>query len=108
MRPCLSFVLVFVPVAPKMIRVFVSFSLMPFIIFVLFCSISLSLDVNGSRVPEQALAPPPRDRTCLHFCPEKTFAFSSLVGSHRIAPTRAARRSQQLISVCLVLFLQVN
>ena len=35
----------------------------------------------------RALLPLPHYGACLHFCREKTSAFSSLVDSHRISPT---------------------
>ena len=56
---------------------------------------------------KQVLFPPPHYGPCLHFYHDKTLSLSSLVDSHRIAPTPAARRSQQLIPLILY-FRQIN
>ena len=55
-------------------------------------------------------SPPPRSHcgTYLHFYREKVPAISSLVDSHLIVPTHAARRSQQLVPSVFISFLQIN
>ena len=63
-----------------------------------FLSASPSLDVTQiPGVTKHALLPPPHYGTRLRFYREETPAISSHVDSHRIAPTHAARRSQQLL-----------
>ena len=72
-----------------------------------FFSLSPSVDVLRSRVTKQALLPPPPSASPLPTT-KRAFififiasAFFSLVDSNGIAPTHAARRSQQLIPFIL-------
>ena len=81
----------------------------PSSIFALVLSLSLprrNLDPKSLQY-KQALSPPPHNGTCLQLYREKTSALSCLVDSHRIVPTHAAKRFQQLGFFDLLL-LQIN
>ena len=86
-----------------LITIYIFYFSIPKTIFALLFSLPTSRN-SGQGSYSRPFSPLPTTVRALHFYSEKTSALSSLVGSCRIAPTRAARRSQQLS----FLFSQIN